>query len=119
MKRPSIRELDKKIKAAKEAIAQGRRDFVNINKVIGELYKLEILDSSEVWRLIPILLREIKPEDYSGGKPPYRSYEKRIKDLELFAFTWYSEHLQRKMYIKFALDNDTYVYVSLHEDKTA
>jgi hypothetical protein len=115
--RPSGHELTKKIKNAIEAVRQKRRDFVNISKVVGELEALDIMDSSEVWDLILILLEEVKPENYSGGRPPYRSYEKKIEGIELFSFTWHSQHLQQEMYIKFALDGDIYVYVSLHKSK--
>ena len=99
--RPTAHELTKKIKMAIESVHQKQRDFVNISKVVGELDALEIMDSSEVWDLILILLKEIKPENYSGGRPPYKSYEKRIEGRELFAFTWHSHHLQEEMYIKF------------------
>jgi len=116
-RRPTAYELTKKIKKANEAVSQKQRDFVNISKVVGELEALEIMDSSEVWDLILVLLKEIKPENYSGGHPPHKSYEKRITGIELFSFTWHSDYLQQEMYIKFAFDGDTYVYVSLHKSR--
>lgn len=112
--RPTIHELNKKIKQAILAIKKQDRDFASIAKVYGELDALNIQTMKELWDLILILLEEISPEFYSGGRPPQRSYEKKIEGLELFAFTWKSHHLEQEMYLKFALDKGSYVYVSLH-----
>ena len=78
---------------------------------------LNIGDSSEVWGLIQTLLHEIEPGDYIGGRPPKKSYESTIEGKELFGFSWDSVKCGKKMYLKFALKNDKFYYVSLHEDK--
>jgi hypothetical protein len=112
--RPSDGELDKKIKAAKAALIAQNGIYANFNKVVGELYELEIEFPNQIWKLILELLDEIRPKDYMGGKPPQRSYEKAIEGQELFAFCWDSLKLGKKMYIKFALKGSRYYYVSLH-----
>ena len=115
--RPSDGELEKKIKAAKAALKTQNGLFANFNKVVGELYDLEIETPNQVWKLIVELLGEVSPTDYAGGKPPQRSYEQTIKNQELFAFCWDSKKLGRKMYLKFVLKEGRYYYVSLHESK--
>jgi hypothetical protein len=70
-----------------------------------------------LWELILGLLEEIVPDDYVGAHPPMRSYEKTIEGKELLAFSWWSKRLEKKMYIKFALKDNKFYYVSLHEDK--
>jgi hypothetical protein len=91
--------------------------YANPAKVVGELNELNILDSGGVWELIRDLLKEIAPQDYAGGKPPQKSYEKVIMNRELFAFCWCSTKLAKKMYLKFALMNNRFYYVSLHESR--
>ena len=112
--RPTHRELHKKIEEAKEALACGRCLFANPAKAVGELYALDIGDSSEVWTLIRTLLSEIEAADYAGSRPPQRSYEVLIAERELFAFSWKSAKLNKAMYLKFALKDHCYYYVSLH-----
>ena len=78
---------------------------------------LNILDSKDVWPLIEELLFEIEPENYVGGRPPVKAYEKTIEGLDLFAFSWESEKLSGRIYIKYALKEGKYYYVSLHDDR--
>ena len=116
-KRPSTRELFKRIQDAKELLTDRQGFFANPLKAVGELTELDIGDTIEIWPLIRDLLHEITPEDYMGTKPPQKSYEKTIMGHELLAFSWQSQKLGKKMYIKFALKNQCYYYVSLHESK--
>ncbi|NGX34956.1 MAG: hypothetical protein K1060chlam1_01321 [Candidatus Anoxychlamydiales bacterium] len=115
--RPLDGELNKKIKAAKAALISQNGLYANLNKAVGELYELEIESPNQIWKLILELLDEISPKDYAGRRPPQRSYEKTIENRELFAFCWNSLKLRKKMYIKFALKENRYYYVSLHKSK--
>ncbi len=115
--RPSHGELNKKIKTVKAALISKNGIYANLNKAVGELYELEMESDNQIWKLISELLDEIEPKDYAGGRPPQRSYEKTIENKELFAFCWDSSKLGKKMYIKFALKEDRYYYVSLHKSK--
>jgi hypothetical protein len=112
--RPSDRELLKRISEAKEYLKNQRGLFANLSKAVSELNDLNICDSNEIWQLIQQLLEEITPQEYKGTRPPQKSYEKAIAGHELMAFSWCSEKLGKKMYIKFALKNERYYYVSLH-----
>lgn len=110
-KRPSDRELSKRINEVIESL-------VNPSKIVGELNDLGIGSTNDVWQLIKELLKEITPRDYMGTRPPQKSYEKAIEGLELFAFSWWSLRLRKQMYIKFALKNGSYYYVSLHQSSS-
>lgn len=116
-RRPSDKELTGKLNEAQKALCEKQGLFANPANVIGELNDLQINDSAEVWELIKSLIVEIKPSNYTGGRPPYKSYEKSIEGRELFAFSWQSQVLGKKMYLKFALKGDRFYYVSLHEDR--
>jgi len=115
--RPQHRELQRKINEAKIALRNGYGIFANPAKAVGELNALQIGDTSVIWELIQSLLEEIEPDDYVGGKPPLRSYEKRIEGRELFAFSWWSKTLGHPTYLKFAMKGNCYYYVSLHKDR--
>ena len=64
--RPTDRELDRQIKAAKAALIKQNGLYANLNKATGELYDLEIESPNQVWELILELLDEICPGDYAG-----------------------------------------------------
>jgi hypothetical protein len=117
-KRPSNRELTKRLDEAKEFLKNRHGVFAIPSKVVGELNDLDIGDANDVWQLIRELLEEISPKDYKGSKPPQKSYEKVIAGSELFAFSWWSTQCAKQMYIKFVLKNERYYYVSLHQSRS-
>lgn len=114
--RPTHRELQKKLDEASIALTSGRRFFVEPGKVVGELDALG-LEADEVWALIVNCLAEIRPQDYTGSRPPQKSYEKKIAGKELFAFAWDSDSCGRKMYLKFVIKEGVFYYVSFHLDR--
>lgn len=116
-RRPTEKELIKRLKEAKEHLKKHDGVFANPAKVVGELNELDILDSKEIWPLILTLLEEISPKDYQGGRPPQKSYEKTTTGHELFAFCWWSNKMQKRMYVKFVLKNERYHYISLHKSR--
>ena len=117
-KRPSDRELAKRLNEAKEFLKNRYGLFANQSKAVGELNDLDIEDTNDVWQLIRELLEEISPKDYKGTRPPQKSYEKAIAGSELFAFSWWSPKCAKEMYIKFVLKNERYHYVSLHQSRS-
>ncbi len=115
--RPTIKELTNKLFEAGKSLSNNEGLFADPGAAVGELNKLKIGDSSTVWLLIIMLLKEIAPRDYTGGKPPHKSYLNSIQGRDLFVFSWFSKTLNKKMYLKFALKGDLFYYVSLHGDK--
>lgn len=117
MKRPSGREIDKRLNEAREAVQNRRVLFANEKKTYGELEDLGIGDTSEVWDLIDNLLDEIEISDYAGQYPPKLNTEPRGIGCELWAFHWNSQTLGKEMYLKFSIEESVFYYVSLHESK--
>ena len=117
MKRPTFRDIDHRLKEAKEALQKGSVLFANPSKVVGEMMELEIGDSDEVWELIIKLLDEIEVNDYKGQHPPKINYEPQGTGLELWAFCWKSTLLNKTMYLKFSIKDEIFYYVSLHKSK--
>lgn len=117
-KRPSDRELTKRLDEAKEFLKKRQGVFAIPSKIVAELNNLDIGDANDVWELIRELLEEISPKDYKGSRPPQKSYEKAIAGSELLAFSWWSPKCAKQMYIKFVLKDERYYYVSLHPSRS-
>ncbi len=117
MKRPTFREIDRRLKEAKEALKKKCVAFANPGKVVGELMNLGIGPTDEIWDLILKLIDEIDLRDYKGTYPPLKSYESKIQSHDLWAFSWYSNHLKKQMYLKFCIKGGIFYYVSLHKSK--
>ncbi len=81
-------------------------DLLDLDYLVGDLAKD-----------LPAVFREIKPAHYVGLRPPHKSYEEPILNLELFAFRWSSRLFGRDMYLKFAVKEEVLWIVSLHRDR--
>jgi len=114
--RPSHRELTNKIRLAKEAVGENRIALVEPDIIAADALELGYLiqDISEVLSLV---LKEITPHDYTGSRPPQKSYEDKIRGTELFAFRWESKRFGCETYLKFALKDDQIWLVSLHSHR--
>ena len=112
--RPTYKELERKIRQAKEAVSRGRISILNPVIVAADALGLGI-SFEEIQGILFTLLGETEPTDYVGQHPPQRSYEKEILRFELLAFRWNSKRLGCKIYLKFAFQEDQFWLVSLHE----
>jgi hypothetical protein len=119
MPRPSEKELFKRIKEAKEAIAEGRIALINPLAVASDALELGYLIGEELESLLAELVDRLAPAQYVGTRPPQRSYEQTIKGLELFAFEVDSPRFESPVYLKFALSPDGFWLVSLHKGRTS
>ena len=72
---------------------------------------------TELTDILQRLLDNISPDHYTGSRPPQRSYEAVIQDLELFAFVADSDVFETKVYLKFALSDGALWLVSLHKNR--
>jgi hypothetical protein len=115
--RSSYRELDRKLKQAREAAAEKRISLVDPDVILADLLDLDYLVGDLVKDLATIF-REIKPNHYEGRRPPQKSYERGILGSELFAFRWSSRIFARDMYLKFAVREGVLWLVSLHRDRS-
>jgi len=116
MKRPSHKEINRKIAQAKEALFSNQIFFVNAISLAADVLELD-LTVKEVPEVLFRLLREITPKDYAGHYPPQRSYEDEILQCELFPFKWKSSRLGCVIYLKFTVKNNQLWIISLHEDR--
>jgi hypothetical protein len=117
MQRPSHKELFKKIREAREAVAERRISILNQDVIACDALELGYLIEEELISVLSGLLDEISPENYAGKRPPERSYEKEIKELDLFAFKVESSRFRCRVYLKFALTGGDVWLVSLHQDR--
>lgn len=113
MKRPSHKELNKKVKLAKVAISGERVDIVDPASIAADALELGYL-TEDILKILAEILDEITPENYVGTRPPQRSYEEKIRNCELFAFRWESRRFGCELFLKFTLKDDIMWLVSLH-----
>ncbi len=116
MDRPSHKEINRKIKQAKEAVSENRISILNPVSVAADVLKLGFTIEG-ISNILVNLLEEITPDDYAGGYPPRKSYESDILDCELFTFRWASTHFGGIIYLKFAFKGQRMWVVSLHEER--
>lgn len=117
MQRPSHKELFKKIREAREAVGDGRITILTQNVIACDALELGYLIEEDLVSVLSGLLDEISPENYVGKRPPDKSYEEEIKDLDLFAFKVESSCFRCRVYLKFALTGGDLWLVSLHQDR--
>jgi hypothetical protein len=116
MDRPSHKEIDRKIKQAKEAVLENHLSFIDAASIAADALELGYM-VSEISDILVDLLAEITPKEYVGKSPPQRSYKETILQCELFPFKWVSKRLGCTAYMKFAFKNEQLWLVSLHEDR--
>lgn len=116
MRRPSFKEIHKKIKLAQKAAQTKSFYVVSPTKIAIDSLELGLL-LEDFPVILPKLLGEITPNDYVGQQPPQKSYENSIVNCELFAFSWISNMLGCHTYLKFAIKSEELWLVSLHQDR--
>lgn len=117
MKRPTYKELDKKINDAKNAVESGELNVINPEAVASDALQLGFLIDDELDTVIMSLLDDLKPGQYVGRRPPPRSYENKIVASELFAFRTSSRRFGCKIYLKFTLFDGAFWLISLHKNR--
>jgi len=116
MRRPSPKEISRKIKQAREAVSNNRISIVNPVSIAGDALELGFT-VEDIQTVLIGLLDEITPKDYAGQYAPQRSYEDEILQCKLFPFRWNSNRLGCRVYFKFAFKENRVWLVSLHEDR--
>ena len=117
MRRPSNKELFGKLRNAKTAL-RNRNVFLIDQEVIAEdAIELGYDIGSELFDVLADLLAETSLTHYAGSRPPQRSYKEEIEGLELFAFVADSSRFKCRVYFKFALVEESFWLVSLHQDR--
>jgi len=119
-KRPSKKEIFKKIQEAKRLVQTNKINVLNQDRgLFSDAQELGYDIQSELKDLLIELLKNSCPSKYAGTYPPQKSYASKIKDMELWAFTVKTDFFDKevKIYFKFSLKNGFFYLVSLHEDR--
>ena len=115
--RPTYKELTNKLRDA-GAFVSGERVFIlNVDAVACDALELEYLIETDLLEDLSYILDEMTPDHYAGQMPPEKSYEQKIKNLELFAFRIDSRRYRDEVYLKFSLSEDALWLVSLHRNR--
>lgn len=117
MNRPSHKELYGKLRSARQMVKEGRVALLNQIALAADAIELGYVIDSELDDVLTELLRATAPNHYTGSRPPQRSYEQDIQGLDLFAFTVDSDRFKCRVYFKFALENENFWLVSLHQNR--
>lgn len=117
MNRPSHKELFGKLRSAREAVKDKRIALLNQLALAADAIELDYSIELELEAVLFELLEAAAPGNYTGSRPPQRSYEHDIQGLELFAFTVESQRFKCRIYLKFALQDEMFWLVSLHQDQ--
>ena len=114
MKRPSHRELSGKLQAALQLVHTNRIILVEPTVIVADAMGLGYSVRDELQAVLIDLLNATSPDHYAGGHPPEQSYETRIRNLELWAFSVESPRFACRIYYKFSLRGELFYLVSLH-----
>lgn len=117
MKRPTYKELDKKINEAKQAVTSGQVAVINPEAVASDAIQLGFLLDEELEAVLLSILDDLKPLQYVGKRPPPKSYENKIMTSELFAFRTTSRRFSCKVYLKFTMFDNSFWLISLHKNR--
>ncbi|NLC70278.1 MAG: hypothetical protein GX751_02835 [Desulfuromonadaceae bacterium] len=114
MVRPSHKELCAKLLAALEAVHGNRILVVEPGVIAVDALELGYSIRHELQVVLLELLNNTGPDHYAGWRPPEQSYEKRIRNLDLWAFSAHCPRFEVPVYYKFSLKNGYFYLVSLH-----
>lgn len=114
MERPSYKELNNKLHAALDAVREHRIILVEPGIINAHAVELGYSIRHELQQVLLDLLQNTGPEHYAGHRPPQKSYETRIHNLDLWAFSVTCPRFDSRVYYKFSLHDDFFYLVSLH-----
>lgn len=116
-RRPGHKELTKKLQDGLEATQANRIRVIEPIVIVADAIEIGYDFQSELQLVLLELLNASSPEFYVGQRPPQRSYETQLLNLELFPFSVHSSYLKLQIYYKFAFKNSFLYLVSLHKDR--
>lgn len=117
MFRPTSKELSDKLKKAEEAVFDGRVSIIDPETAAEHAIELEYDIELDLQEVLKELLSQISRDEYAGTRPPQKSYKEEIKGLEIFPFVLDSPRFACRVYLKFALQQETFWLISLHKDR--
>jgi hypothetical protein len=124
--RPSKHEILSKVDKALEAIACGNRQVARSVHLADNFEDCSIYDENDLWEKLPKLSMELKGANpvlcYAGTNPPMRADDPFLEGLELWAYHWYSDMMNFRIYLKFCIKYGAdkkphYLHASIHQDR--
>ena len=117
MKRPSAKELDKKIAALRAMLLEWAWEPANPGKLMIQFARLDLFSRAEQGLALAAAAGEVKASHYAGRRPPQECTEDGFEAEEMFAFAWDSAHFGCRMYLKFVVGRTKCGIVSLHREE--
>ncbi len=117
MKRPSHKELSKKIRQAIAAVEDENFLLLNMLALVSDADELGYVIDDDIATLLIELLKKSHPDNYTGFRPPQKSYQQEIQGAELFAFVIENTSLDKPVYFKFSIVEEVLYLISLHYDR--
>ncbi len=117
MTRPTHKELSNKLSQALSVLKNGQVFLLNQAALAVDALELEYRIETELMEVLHDLLEKAMPGDYTGSRPPQRSYEQDISGLDLFAFTVRIGRFSDPVYFKFSITDNVLWLVSLHKNR--
>ncbi len=99
---------------ALEAVHENRISLIEPQVIVADAMELGYSIRHELQSVLIELLNHTGADHYVGYRPPEKSYERKIRNLELWAFSVVSPRFDMQVYHKFSLKNDWFFLVSLH-----
>jgi hypothetical protein len=113
---PSHKTIVGKLEFAAKAVEKGNLLLVAPDVIAADLTELGCR-VDELPHILRELLEVTKPKDYTGTRPPQKSYEPDITGCELYAFKTVSKMTGCTVYYKFTINEDYLWLISLHRDR--
>ena len=117
MSRPSHKEISKKIARAKSAIESGNISILNMLSLVADADEIGYVIEDDLDGLLMELLGKSCLDNYTGTRPPQKSYQQEVQGAELFAFAIEETSLNGPIYYKFSMVEDMMFLISLHRDR--
>lgn len=113
---PSHKTRVEQLELAAQAVIKGNLLLVAPDVIVADLMELGC-SIDDLPHILSDLLIITKPDDYTGTRPPQRSYEPVIRDCEMYAFKTVSKIIGCTVYYKFTIKKDYLWLISLHKDR--
>jgi hypothetical protein len=117
IERPSRKELTKKLAVARKHLQNEDWQALSYDVLREDCEELGLCSQSEVYQALLSALEEVTVDDYIGSRPPKKGSRGCILNRELFEFCRHFEPLKRRIYFKFAVDEDQLFIVSFHRER--
>ena len=124
MNKPTIKELESKLKKAR-SLLQDSRSVIIIDrekrdenwKHLGRRCKADFSLTEDRLAIAQELLAEIEGKNYFWRGKPFYCNKPGFNNIELWEFRWTSEKIGCDLYVKFGFKKDKLLFLSFHPNE--